>query len=176
MPAARRFSACSLVRALTTASHSTNWALCVDRSRPLESKQGAPADSDYLASMQKEMVDATEHVVALVYYLPAEFAFQRDAARVPCGKAQIVACRTAYRGGSAGANIMKGLFKMVHDRAILDGAPIMLTSGIPSYCKDLYFSPANLSSHFQTASMATNMRLAWDPRSSHMYPHSRLPR
>jgi hypothetical protein len=31
-------------------------------------------------------------------------------------------------------NIMKGLFEMVHDRARLDGAPIMITSGIPSYC------------------------------------------
>jgi hypothetical protein len=87
--------------------------------------------------MRKEMIDASEHVVALVYYLPAEFSFDGDAARVAAGKAQIVACRTAYRGGSAGANIMKGLFEMVHDRARLDGAPIMITSGIPSYCESL---------------------------------------
>jgi hypothetical protein len=85
--------------------------------------------------MRKEMLDAPEHVVALVYYLPAEFAFENDAARVPAAKAQIVSCQTAYRRGAASTDIMKGLFEMVHDRAKLDGAPIMVTSGIPSYCK-----------------------------------------
>lgn len=85
--------------------------------------------------MRKDMIDAQEYVVALVYYVPSQLSFEGGQSHISTGKAQIVACRSAYRGGQSGVNIMKGLFEMVHDRAQLDGATVMMTSGIPSYCE-----------------------------------------
>ncbi|KAJ7438192.1 hypothetical protein B0H11DRAFT_592678 [Mycena galericulata] len=69
----------------------------------------------------------------LVYFLPAEFAFDGDAVRVPVGKARIVACKTAYCQRSGGENIMKALFEMLDARAASLGCAFMVTAGIPGY-------------------------------------------
>ncbi|KAJ7202383.1 hypothetical protein GGX14DRAFT_654353 [Mycena pura] len=73
---------------------STNF-LCVDTYPPQESPESA-----------------AERVVALVYFLPAEVAFERDAVRVP----RVVACRPAYRKRGGAEDIMKALFEIVNAR------------------------------------------------------------
>ncbi|KAJ7270188.1 hypothetical protein C8J57DRAFT_305219 [Mycena rebaudengoi] len=113
------------------AGSSTNWALCVDTT-PKESATEVP-DSPYADRIRAEADAAKERVVALVYFLPAEFAFENDASRVPAGKAQIVACKTAYRRRKGGENIMEALFEMVNARAHSAGCAFMITSGIVAY-------------------------------------------
>ncbi|KAJ7772846.1 hypothetical protein DFH07DRAFT_801708 [Mycena maculata] len=114
------------------AGSSTNWALCVDTS-PIE-KSIASADAGSYADIMRAKADsALERVVALVYFLPVEFAFEGDAARVPIGRARIVACKAAYRQRGGGENIMKALFEMVHARAESTGCGFMVTSGIPGH-------------------------------------------
>jgi hypothetical protein len=122
--------------------------------------------------MRKDMIDAQEHVVALVYYVPSELSFESGYSTIPTGKAQIVACRSAYRGGRSGVNIMKGLFEMVHDRAKLDGATVMMTSGIPSYCEYHQTNEKFASSPVldKIALTAMNMPLAWGHYARHTYP------
>jgi hypothetical protein len=116
----------------------TNWAVCVDTS---ESKNTSVSDeSPFVADIRKEAAEAKERVVALVYFLAAEFSLENGTFNIPVGKAQIVACRTTFRQGAGGPNIMKGLFEMVHDRARLTGCAFMITSGIPSYCKFSLFN------------------------------------
>lgn len=123
---------------------STNWAVCVDKAPLLDAPEVSPGiansleESPYVASLRKEAADAPERVVALVYFLPAEFTFERGSSQVPVAKAQIVACSAAYRQGKCGPNIMKGLFKMVHSRAQQTGCAFTITSGIPAYCS--YFT------------------------------------
>ncbi|KAJ7465969.1 hypothetical protein FB451DRAFT_1486183 [Mycena latifolia] len=96
----------------------TNWATCVDTS-PLE-KPATPSDSPtYVDNLRAEADSAQERVVALVYFLTAEYSFDGDAARVPVGRARIVACKPAYRQGRRiRENIVKALFDMVHGHRI----------------------------------------------------------
>jgi hypothetical protein len=112
----------------------TNWAVCVDTSDVKTTPSDAESSS-FVTDIRQEAALAKERVVALVYFLPAEFSLENGASNTPVGKAQIVACRMAFRQGPGGSNIMKGLFEMVHDRARLTGCAFMITSGIPSYCK-----------------------------------------
>ncbi|KAJ6622991.1 hypothetical protein B0H10DRAFT_866652 [Mycena sp. CBHHK59/15] len=79
------------------------------------------------------MRGANERVVALVYFLSAEFAFGRNAVCLPVGKAQIVACKSAYRRGATTEGTMAALFEMVHARAYATGCAFLITSGIPTY-------------------------------------------
>ncbi|KAJ7119554.1 hypothetical protein C8R44DRAFT_877974 [Mycena epipterygia] len=111
---------------------SINWALCVDTS-PVESPATSTGFGSYADSMRAAAESAPERVVALVYFLPAEFAFDGDAVRVPIAKARIVACKTAYRQNKGGPNILKALFEMVNARAHSTGCAFMVTSGIPGY-------------------------------------------
>ncbi|KAJ7465985.1 hypothetical protein FB451DRAFT_1261529 [Mycena latifolia] len=112
---------------------STNWAICVDAS-PLENPATHSDLPTYVDDLRAEANSAQERVVALVYYLPAEFSFDGDAARVPAGKVQIVACKPAYRQGQrTGENIVKALFDMVHARSLSAGCGFMLITGIPIY-------------------------------------------
>jgi hypothetical protein len=133
MPEARESKSLS---SLINSDHSfrTNWAVCVDTS---EIKNTCSSDerSSFVAEIQQESFKAKERVVALVYFLLAEFSLENGTSKTPVGKAQIVACSTAFRQGAGGSNIMKGLFEMVHDRARLTGCAFIITSGIPSYCK-----------------------------------------
>lgn len=69
-----------------------------------------------------------------MYFLPGEFSFDGDAARVPVGKAHIVACKPAYRAKATSENIVKALFEMIHARALSTGCAFMAISGIRSYC------------------------------------------
>ncbi|KAJ6586344.1 hypothetical protein DFH09DRAFT_255372 [Mycena vulgaris] len=108
---------------------STNWALCVDTT-PTEIT--ATSTESYAESVRAAAASAQERVVALVYFLPAEFAFDGDAARVAVGKAQIVACKAAYRQRND-ENIMKALFDMVNARVQSTNCAFMITSGIPGY-------------------------------------------
>ncbi|KAJ7926170.1 hypothetical protein B0H13DRAFT_1972934, partial [Mycena leptocephala] len=87
---------------------STNWAVCVDTS---------PAGKLETASS-----DSNSYVVAIVYFLPAEFAFDGDTVRVPVGQARIVACKSAYRP-----------FEMVNARAHAFDCAFMVTAGIVGY-------------------------------------------
>ena len=122
----------------------TNWSVCVDTSEitnPSLSDEG----SSLVVDIKQDPAEAKERVVALIYFLPAEFSFENSADDPPVGKAQIVACRNAFRQGAGGSNIMKGLFGMVHDRARVTGCAFMITSGIPSYGKlfsSQLFSPS----------------------------------
>ncbi|KAJ7772833.1 hypothetical protein DFH07DRAFT_1057225, partial [Mycena maculata] len=100
--------------------------------RPSRSRPSSDTGS-YVDAMRAKAEPAPERVVALVYFLPPEFVFEGDAARVPVGKAQIVACKTAYRQRGGSENIMKALFEMVHARAETPGCAFMVTSGIPGY-------------------------------------------
>ncbi|KAJ7101888.1 hypothetical protein C8R44DRAFT_348668 [Mycena epipterygia] len=110
---------------------SANWALCVDTT-PID--QPATNDSqEYVDGIRAEAQAAPERVVALVYFLPGEFSFDGDAARMPVGKAHIVACRPAYRATATNENIVKALFEMVHARALSTGCAFMAISGIRSY-------------------------------------------
>ncbi|KAJ7465989.1 hypothetical protein FB451DRAFT_1261539 [Mycena latifolia] len=112
---------------------STNWAICVDTSPP-ENPATRSDPSTYVDDLRADADSAQERVVALVYYLPAEFSFDGDAARVPVGRAHIVACKPAYRQGQrTSENIVKALFDMVHTRALSTGCAFMLISGIPIY-------------------------------------------
>ncbi|KAJ6622150.1 hypothetical protein B0H10DRAFT_2014520 [Mycena sp. CBHHK59/15] len=79
------------------------------------------------------MRGANERVVALVYFLSAEFAFGRNAVCLPVGKAQIVACKSAYRRGATTEGTIAALFEMVHARAYATGCTFLVTSGIPTY-------------------------------------------
>ena len=119
-----------------------NWAVCVDSSE-ITNTSSSGESSSFVADIKQEAAKAKERVVALIYFLPAEFSFENGASNPPVGKAQIVACKSALRRGAGGSNIMKGLFEMVHDRARMTGCAFMITSGIPSYCK--LFSPQNFS-------------------------------
>ncbi|KAJ7919654.1 hypothetical protein B0H13DRAFT_1868413 [Mycena leptocephala] len=113
---------------------STNWAICVDTS-PVE-EQDVKSESrseSYVDRMRAEAESASERVVALVYFLPGEISFDRDAARLAIGKAQIVACKPAYRQRGGGENIVKALFEMVHARALATGCTLMTIVGIPMY-------------------------------------------
>ncbi|KAJ7126160.1 hypothetical protein C8R44DRAFT_874538 [Mycena epipterygia] len=111
---------------------STNWALCVDTS-PIESPATNTDSGSYADNMRAAAESAPERVVALVYFLQAEFAFEGDAVRVPMAKPQIVACKTAYRQSGRGPNILKALFEMINARADSSGCAFMVTSGIPAY-------------------------------------------
>lgn len=136
----------------------TNWAVCVDRTPPDVAVEVAN-DSPYMANLRKEVLATPERVVALVYYLPAEFAFEQDSSRVAVGKAQIVACKRAYRQGTGGSvNIMKGLFQMVHDRARLDRCAFMITSGIPAYCES-HLTALTLPNQFDLIIFRSHTRL-----------------
>ncbi|KAJ7841430.1 hypothetical protein B0H13DRAFT_1910296 [Mycena leptocephala] len=116
---------------------STNWAICVDTvydTSHTEMPEILSSDPDsYVDRMRMAAESAPERVVAIVYFLPGEFAFDGDAVRVPIGKAQIVACKSAYRRRSGGDNIMNGLFEMVNARAHATGCAFMVTAGIPGY-------------------------------------------
>ncbi|KAF7341103.1 hypothetical protein MVEN_01844500 [Mycena venus] len=119
------------------AGSSTNWAICVDTSPPEPSEIPTPTgggSDSYVDNMRMAADSAPERVVALVYLLPGEFAFEGDTVRVPVGKAQVVACKAAYRGRRLGGeNIMDALFGMVNARAHATGCALMVTSGIPGY-------------------------------------------
>ncbi|KAF7341101.1 hypothetical protein MVEN_01844300 [Mycena venus] len=47
---------------------------------------------------------APESVVAVVYFLPSQFAFDGDAVRLPVCEAHILACKAAYRGRGGAEN------------------------------------------------------------------------
>lgn len=83
--------------------------------------------------MRMAAQNAPERVVALVYLLPTEFAFDSDAVRVPVGRTRIVACQRAHRGET----VLKALFEMVNARAAATGCAFMLASGAPGYCTSL---------------------------------------
>jgi hypothetical protein len=113
----------------------TNWAVCVDTSPTEGSETPTSSGSDsYVDQMRVAAISAKERVVAAVYFLPGEFAFESDAVRVPVGKAHILACKAAYRGRSGGDNIMDRLFGMVNARAHNTDCAFMAMAGIPSYC------------------------------------------
>ncbi|KAJ6539832.1 hypothetical protein DFH09DRAFT_1368655 [Mycena vulgaris] len=114
---------------------STNWAVCVDTTPIDKSAPTGSTDSpSYVDDMRAEADSAQERVVALLYFLPAEFSFDGDAARVPVGRVHIVACKPAYRKSQRGGlDIVKSLFEMVHARALSTGCAFMTISGIPSY-------------------------------------------
>ncbi|KAJ7453538.1 hypothetical protein B0H11DRAFT_2326020 [Mycena galericulata] len=120
----------------TRGARSSNWALCVDTS-PVDKPAHTSGDTQglisYVDSIHMAADSALERVVVLVYFLPAEFAFDDDAVCVPVGKARIVACKTAYRQRSDGENIMKALFEMLDARATSVGSAFMVTPGIPGY-------------------------------------------
>ncbi|KAJ6453897.1 hypothetical protein C8R47DRAFT_1167669 [Mycena vitilis] len=116
------------------AGSSTNWAVCVDTSPTPTDIQAARDDSGlYVDRIRAEAESAPERVVALVYFLPGEMSFDEDAARLPIGKAQIVACKAAYRQRGGGENVMKALFEMVHARALATGCTLMTIAGIRAY-------------------------------------------
>ncbi|KAJ6622155.1 hypothetical protein B0H10DRAFT_2014546 [Mycena sp. CBHHK59/15] len=87
----------------------------------------------YVDNMRAQAGGENERVVALVYFLSAEFAFHRNAMCLPVGKAQIVACKSAYRRGATTEGTMTALFEMVHARAYATGCAFLITSGIPTY-------------------------------------------
>ncbi|KAJ6537730.1 hypothetical protein B0H19DRAFT_373344 [Mycena capillaripes] len=113
---------------------STNWAICVDISR-IETRVQDPRDDSgsYVDKLRAEAESASERVVALVYFLPGEIAFDGDAVRLPMGKTQIVACRPAYRQRGGGENVVKALLEMVHARALSTGCMLLTIAGIPAY-------------------------------------------
>ncbi|KAJ7706815.1 hypothetical protein B0H17DRAFT_1325628 [Mycena rosella] len=84
----RRILRRKLVRFPTTSG--THWALCIDTS-PIEST--ASRSTSYADSLRAAGLCC---VVALVHFLPGEFAFEGDAVRVPIAKARIGAYKTAY--------------------------------------------------------------------------------
>jgi hypothetical protein len=95
----------------------------------------ASSDSNSYAEKIRSAADsAPERVVAIVYFLPAEFAFDGDTVRVPVGQARIVACKSAYRQRSGEENIIKALFEMVNARAHAFDCAFMVTAGIVGYC------------------------------------------
>ncbi|KAJ7680072.1 hypothetical protein B0H17DRAFT_1138830 [Mycena rosella] len=111
---------------------STNWALCVDTT-PLEKPSPTSDSQSCVDLIRAEAESAQERVVALVFFLPAEFSFEGDAARVPVGRAHIVACKAAYRQSQLkGVNVVKSLFEMVHARALSTACAFMVVSGIPT--------------------------------------------
>jgi hypothetical protein len=91
----------------------TNWALCVDTSE-IKNTPSSDKSSSFIVAVQKKASEAKERVVALIYFLPADFSLE-DGSNTPVGKHQIVACRTAFRQGAGDSNVMKGLFEMIHD-------------------------------------------------------------
>ncbi|KAJ7879055.1 hypothetical protein B0H14DRAFT_3435292 [Mycena olivaceomarginata] len=116
------------------AGSSTNWAVCVDTSPTEGSETTTSSGSDsYVDQMRVAASSAKERVVAAVYFLPGQFAFESDAVRVPVGKGHILACKAAYRGRSGGDNIMDRLFGMVNARAHNTDCAFMAMAGIPSY-------------------------------------------
>ncbi|KAF8205460.1 hypothetical protein K438DRAFT_1963903 [Mycena galopus ATCC 62051] len=113
---------------------STNWALCVDTSPARKSE--TPTSSGTASHVDKMRLAAEsteERVVAIVYFLPCEFAFDGDAVRTPVGKVLIIACKATYRGRNGGDNIMNGLLVMVNARAHATGCAFMLALGTPTY-------------------------------------------
>ncbi|KAJ6622172.1 hypothetical protein B0H10DRAFT_866907 [Mycena sp. CBHHK59/15] len=91
-----------------------------------------PVIDSYVDNMRAQAGGANERVVALVYFLSAEFAFHRNAVCLPVGKAQIVACKSAYRRGATTEGTIAALFEMVHARAYATGCAFLITSGIPT--------------------------------------------
>ncbi|KAJ7121734.1 hypothetical protein C8R43DRAFT_74001 [Mycena crocata] len=112
---------------------STNWALCVDTSPTEASPVGSDAPESDADKVRAEAATAQERVVAVVYLLQGTVSFDQGAVTIPVGKAQIVACKPAYRQSGGGGNIMKYLFEMVTARAQSLGCPLMMVSGIPQY-------------------------------------------
>jgi hypothetical protein len=112
--------------------------VCVDTS-PLEKLESSSSNSDSYADRMRSAADsAPERVVAVVYFLPGEFAFDGGAVRVPVAKVRIVACKVAYRQRSSEENIIKALFEMVNGRAHAAGCVFMVTAGIPGYCTSFH--------------------------------------
>ncbi|KAJ7466144.1 hypothetical protein B0H11DRAFT_2048605 [Mycena galericulata] len=120
---------------------STNWALCVDTSRTQTSVESNNPES-YVEKLRRSAESAPERVIAVVYCVPAEFAFEGDAVRVPVSTVQIVACKSTYRLAAGGPNIMDGLFEMVKARARSTRCAFMATSGLPQYYRTKGFEYA----------------------------------
>ncbi|KAJ7627787.1 hypothetical protein DFH06DRAFT_1304459 [Mycena polygramma] len=60
-------------------------------------------------------------------------ASRDDSGSLLVGKAQIVACKAAYRQRAGGENVVKALFEMVHARALATGCTLMTIAGIRTY-------------------------------------------
>ncbi|KAF7366152.1 GNAT family N-acetyltransferase [Mycena venus] len=120
---------------------STNWALCVDTS-PTEKPVDSNNPESYVEKLRRSAESAPERVIAVVYCVPAEFAFEGDAVRVPVSNVQIVACKSTYRLAAGGPNIMDGLFEMVKARAHSTRCAFMVTCGLPQYYRTKGFEYA----------------------------------
>ncbi|KAJ7777528.1 hypothetical protein DFH07DRAFT_1056377 [Mycena maculata] len=120
---------------------STDWALCVDTSptqKPVESNN----PESYVDKLRRSAESAPERVIAVVYCVPVEFAFEGDAVRVPVSNVQIVACKSTYRLAAGGPNIMDALFEMVKARARSTRCAFMVTNGLPQYYRTKGFEYA----------------------------------
>ncbi|KAK7038311.1 hypothetical protein R3P38DRAFT_2905563 [Favolaschia claudopus] len=116
------------------AGSSADWAVCVETpSTPPTSTTNTSTQDSYGNQVRNAAETAPEKVVALVYYLPGEIAFDSDAVRLPYGCAHIVACKKAYRGRTGDESIIHALFAMINARAVADGCPLFVMPGIPSY-------------------------------------------
>lgn len=118
---------------------STDWLLCIDTNPGDDSRNKTfSSDSEYVADLRRKALKSPDYVVAIIHALEQQWSFEGGKSVVSAGKADVVACREAYRGRPGSQNIMKEMFSMLHERQRSTGNAFSTVSGIPFYCKFFY--------------------------------------